>query len=187
METPTQSPKSYYRMIQQFKEAQLLFAGINLDVFSHLSEYTPASIVAAQTGCNERNLNLFLNSLAAIQLLEKKTNTYRNTPEAELYLNRESPFYLGEFLTFWNRMTSLEQVEDRVLTGPDAAVRQHNQGVKVYDFRELARLSPAEMKAGRVQSFLRAASQLFSPAASAWAFSIADLPPPQRPCCCRRS
>lgn len=165
METPAHSPKNFYRMIQQFKEAQLLFTGINLDVFSYLSDYTPVSIVASQTGYDERNLNLFLNSLAAIQLLEKKNNTYRNTPEAELYLNRNSNFYLGEFLSFWNRMTSLEQAENRVRTGPDAAVLQHNQGVKVYDFRELARLSPRELQAGRLQSFLQAASHLFSPTA----------------------
>lgn len=162
LENPACSPAGFSRMIQQYKETQLLFAGINLKVFSYLRDYEPANRIAVETGYDERNLALFLNSLAAIGLLEKNGDTYRNTPESELFLNQDSPLYLGEYLTFWNRMTSLEHVEERVRTGPDTAVRQHNQGAKVYEFRELARLSATEMYTGRVQSFLQAVIPLFN-------------------------
>jgi hypothetical protein len=165
METPSYSPKGFYRMIQQYKEAQLLFAAIKLDIFTYLSDYTTVSLVAAQTGYNERNLAFFLNSLASIQLLEKKNTSFRNTPQTGLYLNRNSPLYLGEYLLFWNQMTGLEQTEELVRTGPNAAVQLHNQGVRVYNFRELARLSATEMRTGRIQSFLQAAVPLFSPTA----------------------
>jgi len=58
MEKPSPSPGSFYRMIQQYKEAQLLFAAIRLDVFTYLSSYLTPGQLATQTGCNERNLAL---------------------------------------------------------------------------------------------------------------------------------
>ncbi|SHI75650.1 methyltransferase family protein [Propionispora hippei] len=72
MKNPVQAPGALYRMMQQYKEAQLLLAGIQLDVFSHLQEAVTAAAVAGETRYDARNLALFLNSLAAIGLLEKK-------------------------------------------------------------------------------------------------------------------
>jgi hypothetical protein len=34
MEIQTHSPRNFYRLIQNYKEAQLLFSGIRLDVFT---------------------------------------------------------------------------------------------------------------------------------------------------------
>ncbi len=163
MKNPGQNPGMLYRMTQQFKEAQLLFAGIELDVFSYLQEEAEAGVVAAQTGYDARNLALFLNSLAAIGLLKKNGEYFQNTPVAEAFLNRNSSFYLGEYLVFWNEMTSLQRVAEQVRMGPDAGTQQHNQGGRVYNFRELARLSATEIYTGRVQSFLQAIRGVFLP------------------------
>lgn len=163
MKNSVQAPGLLYRMMQQYKEAQLLFAGIELDVFFYLQEAVTAVAVAGKTGYDARNLALFLNSLAAIGLLEKNGDRFQNTPVAEVFLNRHSELYLGEYLAFRNRMTSLDQVVARVRQGPDVSIRQHNQGSRVYNFRELARLSAVEIYTGRVQDFLQAVQSVFLP------------------------
>ncbi|SFM20232.1 methyltransferase [Pelosinus propionicus] len=165
MEYPTHSPRKFLGMLQQYRETQLLFAGISLKVFDFLKHDTSAEKIASLTGYDERNLTLFLNSLAAIGLLEKSNHQYRNTPEAELYLNQSSSSYLGGYLTFWNQMTGLDQVEELVRLGPDPAILKQNEGKELFDFCKLARLTAVEVRTGRVQSFLRAAAQLAEPAA----------------------
>jgi hypothetical protein len=165
MEYPTHSPRKFLGMLQQYRETQLLFAGISLKVFDYLKHDTSAEKIASMTGYDERNLTLFLNSLAAIGLLEKNNHQFRNTPETELFLNQNSPYYLGEYLTFWNKMTGLDQVEELVRLGPDPAIQEQNQGKELFDFRKLARLTAVEARTGRVQSFLRAAAQFVKPTA----------------------
>ncbi|OAM92473.1 Dimerisation domain-containing protein [Pelosinus fermentans] len=165
MEYPTHSPRKFIGMLQQYRETQLLFAGISLKVFDYLKHDTSAEKIASMTGYDERNLTLFLNSLAAIGLLEKNNHQFRNTPETELFLNQNSPYYLGEYLTFWNKMTGLDQVEELVRLGPDPAIQEQNQGKELFDFRKLARLTAVEARTGRVQSFLRAAAQFVEPTA----------------------
>lgn len=162
MQYPEQSPKILFKMVQQYKEAQLLLAGIQLDVFSYLGKFTPACNVALLTGYNGRNLALFLNSLAAIGLLEKQQQEFRNTKLTELFLSRNSAYYMGEYLVFWNKMTNLDTVESAVRYGPERANNTMSPA-GAYDFQKLARLSATEIRTGRVQSFLQGVSQLFQP------------------------
>lgn len=150
------SPKVFYKRIQEYKEAQLLFAGIRLDVFSHLQDYSSPEEVAAHTGYHERNLKLFLNSLASIGLLDMQNGRYKNRPETDEYLNRNKDTYLGDYILFREKMTGLEHVEERVGKGPVAEVEESNDGLRVYDFYTLAKLTVREMYMGRVQSFLKA-------------------------------
>lgn len=159
MEYPSQSPRNLLKMVQHYKEAQLLFAGIKLDIFSHLHDFLSAKQLAVETGYNERNLAFFLNSLAAIGLLEKYEQTFCNVPEADLFLNRSSSYYIGEYIIFRNEMTNLDKVEDQIRFGP-TLVNHQEQSAKAYDFQQLARLSATEIRTGRVQSFLHGVSQL---------------------------
>ncbi len=156
-----QTPQGLYQMVQHYKEAQLLMAAIRLEIFSHLGEFRSPGEVTKETGYNERNLGFFFNALAAIGLLEKGENGYKNTAVSQRFLNRASDVYLGEFLLFRERATSLERVEDRVKKGPDPEIVTRNKGVEVYDFYEWAEVSIPEMYAGRVQSLLTAVSALF--------------------------
>lgn len=163
MKVPEHNAGIFYQMFQQYKETELLAAGIRLDVFSHLTVETTAEEIAAAAGYDARNLGLFLDSLVSIGLLRKDGQRYGNTPETETFLVRQSPYYLGEYLLFWQKMTGLDNVEERVRQGPDRGVQTHNKGPQVYNFRELARLSAKEVYAGRVQSFLQMVSPLFAP------------------------
>lgn len=156
------SPKCFYKMVQNYKEAQLLFAAIELDVFSHLQEFTNFRAVASKTGYNERNLRLFLNSLVSIGLIEKQDDNYRNTPVVNCYLNKTKELYLGEYILFREEMTQLINVQKRVKNGPIKEVMGNNKGVEAYDFYKLAKLSIKEMYTGRLQSLLEASESLFN-------------------------
>ena len=162
MEQITYSPQCFYKMVQHYKEAQLLFAAIELDVFSHLEGFIHFKTVASKTGCHERNLRLFLNGLVAIGLIEKQGDNYKNTPVVDCYLNKNRDLYLGEYILFREEMTALTHVRERVKNGPVQETAKHNKGVETYDFYKLAKLTVKEMYAGRVQSFLKALKCLFN-------------------------
>ncbi len=80
--------------------SKLLLTGVELKVFDYLSESTSADAVAKTFGIHPKNTRVFLDGLAAIDLLQKKNGRYRNSPIAQAFLVENSPTYLGRFLTF---------------------------------------------------------------------------------------
>jgi hypothetical protein len=159
---PQTSPKPYFQLLHQKRATELFLSAVRLDLFSHLENWATAAEVAAHTGCNARNLSFVLNALACLGLLEKRATLYSNTAQSNEFLNKNSPVYLGECILFRERMLSLQNLDERIRQGPEETVVCHNQGVAVYDFYESARVGTAEMYAGRVQSLLAAARQLFT-------------------------
>ena len=154
-------PRNLYTMIQQYKEAQLLIAAINLDIFTTLDKADTAKDVAGITGYNVRNTELFLNALASIGLIEKEGSCYTNTPVSAKFLSRDSEVYLGEFLLFRERVTGLEKVEALVKEGPDSKLLENNRGLEAYDFYEWAKTAIPEIYTGRVQSLVEVVNRLF--------------------------
>ena len=80
--------------------SKLLLTSIELKVFNELSEPRSAEDVAKAIGTHPRNTGVFLDSLAAIDLLQKKDGLYRNLPIAQVFLVENSPTYLGRLFTF---------------------------------------------------------------------------------------
>ena len=80
-------------------QSLLLLAGIELGVFNHLSEPRTADTVAAAIGAHLGNTRLFLNGLAACDLVTKKYGTYRNTAIAQEFLVGGSQTFMGPMLT----------------------------------------------------------------------------------------
>jgi predicted O-methyltransferase YrrM len=79
--------------------SKLLLAGIELGVFNHLSEPKTAETVAAAIGSHPENTRLFLDGLAACDLVTKKDGTYRNTGVAQEFLVEGSQTFMGPMLT----------------------------------------------------------------------------------------
>ena len=80
--------------------SKLLLTGIELKVFNYLSKSTSADVVAKTMGTHPSNTRVFLDSLAAIDLLHKKEGRYRNSPIAQAFLVETSPTFLGRLFTF---------------------------------------------------------------------------------------
>ncbi|WHH58711.1 methyltransferase [Petroclostridium sp. X23] len=161
MYQPQNNPKLYYKLLHQKREAELLLSALRLDVFSYLEDWTAPGEVAGKTGFDERGLAFYLNALACIGMLEKKGNAYRNTPQSNEFLNKNSPVYLGECILFREHMMSLKNLDAQVRKGPNKSIYKSNSGVAAYDFYEAARVSVPEMYTGRVQSLIAAVRQLF--------------------------
>lgn len=155
------SPKQYYHMLHLKRETELFLSALRGDIFSSLEEWENAYTLSVKTSFNERNLSFYLNALASIGLLEKDNDSYRNTLESNLYLNKKSEVYMGECLLFREKMMSFERLDEQILQGPNSIIEEKNNGVEVYDFYEAARVGIPEMYTGRVQALTMAAKKLF--------------------------
>jgi hypothetical protein len=87
--------ENLYLMLIAPIRSQLLLTGVELKVFNMLSEPESSEDVAKALGTHPRNTRVFLDSLAAIDLLQKKEGLYRNSPIAQAFLSENSPTYLG--------------------------------------------------------------------------------------------
>jgi hypothetical protein len=96
----TLSYDGLYQMLLAPIRSKLLLTGIELNVFNVLSEPTSADTVAKTLGTHPSNTRVFLDSLAAIDLLQKKTGRYSNSPIAQAFLVETSPTFLGRIFTF---------------------------------------------------------------------------------------
>ena len=88
-----------------FRASKALFSAVELGVFSALAK-GPRDLEALriEVGVSERGARDFFDSLVALNLLERDGGgRYRNTPEADLYLDREKPTYIGGELDHFNK------------------------------------------------------------------------------------
>jgi SAM-dependent methyltransferase len=95
-----QSYEGLYNLLIAPIRSKLLLTGIELKVFNVLSEPKSHKDVAEAIGTHPSNTRVFLNGLAAMDLLQKKDGLYRNSPVAQAFLVENSPTYLGRLLTF---------------------------------------------------------------------------------------
>jgi hypothetical protein len=94
------SYEGLYDMLIAPIRSKLLLTGIELKVFNVLSEPKQSKDVAKVIGTHPKNTRVFLDSLAAMDLLQKKDGLYRNSPIAQAFLVENSPTFLGRLLTF---------------------------------------------------------------------------------------
>jgi len=148
------SPACYYQIERNYKEAQLLFTAINMDIFSYMDVPATAGDIATSLNLDSEKIELFLKALVSCGLIRKLDNLYVNTPESKDFLSRNSDVFLGETILFREQMTSLDDLESKI------------RGIKKpyssdYDFATLAKLSIPEMYTGRVQAFRKEISTIF--------------------------
>lgn len=76
-----------------------LHAGVQLDVFSHLTE-SPLKVsqLARILNADKRGLEMLLNALVAMELLEKKGDYFSTTPFSSEHLSKKSPTYMGHII-----------------------------------------------------------------------------------------
>jgi hypothetical protein len=105
-----------------FAAAKTLFSAVELGVFRELTK-GPASAADLQErlGMHPRSVRDFLDTLVAMQLLERESGLYSNTPLAAEYLDPAKEGYLGGFLEmagrrlypFWGSLTEALQTGER--------------------------------------------------------------------------
>jgi precorrin-6B methylase 2 len=97
-----------------FWASKTVLSAVELGVFSALAR-APADLetLRGQLGLHPRAARDFLDTLVALKLLNRHDGVYSNTPEADLFLDRAKPSYLGGMFEmanarlygFWGSLT----------------------------------------------------------------------------------
>ena len=103
-QSPEAAPERILDLAYAFWRSKVLFAAVELDVFSTLvAGALELPVLARRTGIHPRGARDFFDSLVALGLLHRNAaGHYANAPEADLYLVRNRPAYLGGLLQHLN-------------------------------------------------------------------------------------
>ena len=97
-----------------FWGSKTLLSAIELGVFTELSERAlDADTLTERLGLHSRSALDFFDALVALGMLERSDGQYSNTPETDLFLDRNKPSYIGGMLEmannrlyrFWGSLT----------------------------------------------------------------------------------
>src|SRR5215207_2259329 len=91
------TPDEILRLGMGFWASKALLSAVELRVFTVLAQ-SPADfqILRTKLGLHERSARDFLDALVALKVLERNGETYRNSPEADLFLDKAKPSHLGD-------------------------------------------------------------------------------------------
>ncbi|MBL8209072.1 MAG: methyltransferase [Bryobacterales bacterium] len=110
--TPT--PEHILQTGLAFWASKTLLSAIEMELFTDLARHPgPLEQVQGRLGLHPRAARDFLDTLVALRFLERTDGIYRNTPAADLYLDKHKPSYLGGILEmanhrlypFWGHLT----------------------------------------------------------------------------------
>jgi ubiquinone/menaquinone biosynthesis C-methylase UbiE len=104
MQTPKAAPPSPMRIFEAlnaYQKTAALKAAIDLDVFTHIAKgASTTKHIAVQTQASERGIRILCDYMALHGFLTKNGNSYALAPDAEFFLNRQSPAYIGAATQF---------------------------------------------------------------------------------------
>jgi predicted O-methyltransferase YrrM len=109
-------------MVRGFQVAKMLMVAVDLGVFDFLTEPKSAAETAAWLKADPRATGIFLNGLAALELVDKDGENFRNRDLASRYLVRGSENYRGAIVKHiehtWDR--GWNDLKETVLAGHPA-------------------------------------------------------------------
>ena len=118
MEKKVWSPADLLQLSGGYWSSCALHAGVKLDLFTPLAEQQLSTAeLAGRLKCASRGLRILLNALAALELLEKKGESYGATPFSARYLSRTSSDYLGYLILHHHHLMSTWAYLDEAVAG----------------------------------------------------------------------
>jgi (2Fe-2S) ferredoxin/2-polyprenyl-3-methyl-5-hydroxy-6-metoxy-1,4-benzoquinol methylase len=84
-------PDDLQQAISSFRESRAILTAIELDIFSAVGKGADSKAVAKKLGTDQRATESLLNSLVAMELLEKRGGVFSNSPVAARFLAAGSP------------------------------------------------------------------------------------------------
>ena len=108
------SPRPLMRILGDFANSQILDATLEYDFFTHIHKGAhTADEIAREAGTNPRATRIVLDSLLAMNLIEKRDGRYYLPPISETFLVRGKPSYVGDFrhvaLALWDGLAHLKE------------------------------------------------------------------------------
>ncbi|MBB3462807.1 SAM-dependent methyltransferase [Rhizobium sp. BK377] len=113
------SPELVVDALFACRKTAAIRAAIELDLFTHIGDGKTAALLASATGASERGVRILCNYLVVHGFLTKENEQYRMTPPTRMFLDRNSPAYMGSAVEF----VAAPEILDNFLRDPAAAVR----------------------------------------------------------------
>ena len=130
------SYKDIINKIDQLEEANILISALDFNVFSVLQKKSlPVKQVASLTKTKLEGMEILLNALAAMGVLNKNKNTFRNTAVTYKYFCQTSPdFRVGTVMLKMDSRGEYEKLSNIIKKGRDYKVFESDDDPK---FRHL--------------------------------------------------
>ncbi|ARO28798.1 O-methyltransferase family 2 protein [Rhizobium sp. NXC14] len=113
------SPELVVDALFACRKTAAIRAAIELDLFTHIGEGKTAAGLASATNASERGVRILCDYLVVHGFLTKDGGQYRMTPSTRMFLDRNSPAFMGSAVEF----TAAPEVLDNFLRDPAAVVR----------------------------------------------------------------
>ena len=95
------TPLTFMEAVNGLQKSAVARAAIELDVFTHIARgCNTVESVAAATQASAKGVRVLLDALTVLRLLHKQDNRYQLTDESALFLDRQSPRYMGDSVQF---------------------------------------------------------------------------------------
>lgn len=140
---------------------KILWAAIELNIFSATQRTKNYSQIAQELDLDENNARLFLDALAGMEFLEKKEDGYKNTEVTEEYLVRGEEQYVGDFLRIYGEASDFNEADIVGLVRKGPSAFKENEGIDVDKmFKELAEKMKGVQKGYREKEIVDIVSSL---------------------------
>ena len=95
------SPILFFDTVNAYQRTAAIKAAIELDVFTALGAgYLTAQALAGKCQTSERGMRILCDYLSSIGFLIKENSSYSLTPDSALFLDKNSPAYMGNAIEF---------------------------------------------------------------------------------------
>ncbi len=141
--TDTRSPEKILQLGTAFWASKTMLSAVELGVFSILAK-GPQNLdeLTRATKLHTRSARDFFDTLVSLHMLERDGGQYRNTPEADLFLDRAKPSYVGGILEmmnarlygFWGELTTALKTglpQNETKSDPDMFEKLYNDPNKL--------------------------------------------------------
>src|SRR3954447_15238364 len=95
------SPTLFFDTANAYQRTEALRAAVELDLFTHVAAgKRSADAIASACGASPRGVRILADYLVIVGFLSRSAEGYGLTPDAQVFLDRKSPAYLGGALEF---------------------------------------------------------------------------------------
>ncbi len=95
------TPIKFMECLNGFQKSAVARTAIELEIFTHIARGRDSvEEIAASTDSARRGIRILLDGLTVLDLIVKEGNRYRLTKESAMFLDRESPEYVGGTVGF---------------------------------------------------------------------------------------
>ena len=107
------NPNDIMELANAFRASRVFLTAFELGIFSELgSESKTSEAVSTSLNTDPRATDRLMNALAALGILEKLTDSFKNTPAAERFLVKGKSEYmggLGHTVNLWKTWSNMTE------------------------------------------------------------------------------